>query len=140
MESGAPPKHYVQIPPAGSSLSWVGPSGVTMKKKLKDALHNFKIHAFKMSHQTVDQQKEIVDEVLAHTHEALENAYHFHFQDGTSANPQRVETFQLIKSVVLETILPPVVEKMMHRITVLEHTNKSMIKLLDELMEALSEG
>jgi hypothetical protein len=32
-----------------------------------------------------------------------------------------------------------VVEKLMRRITVLEHTNKSMIRLLDELMEALSE-
>ncbi len=110
-----------------------------MKKKLKDALHNFKIEAFKMSHQTVAQKQEIVDEVMAHTHEALENAYHFHFQDGSGANPQRVETFQMIKSVALETILPPIVEKMMHRITVLEHTNKSMIQLLDELMEALSE-
>lgn len=110
-----------------------------MKKKLKDALHDFKIEAFKMSHQTVEQQKEIVDEVLAHTHEALENAYHFHFQEGKDASPQRIETFQLIKSVALETILPPVVEKLMHRITVLEHTNKSMVKLLDELMEALSE-
>jgi len=110
-----------------------------MKKKLKDALHNFKIEAFHLSHQTVEQQKEFVDEVMAHTHEALENAYHFHFQDGTDANPQRVETFQLIKSVALETILPPVVEKLMHRITVLEHTNKRMIGLLDELMEALSE-
>lgn len=110
-----------------------------MKKKLKDALHNFKIEAFHLTHQTVPQDKDFVDEVVAHTNEALENAYHFHFQDGSDANPQRIETFQLIKSVALETILPPVVEKMMHRITVLEHTNKSMIKLLDELMEALSE-
>ena len=45
----------------------------------------------------------------------------------------------MIKSVTLETILPPVVEKVMRRITVLEHTNARMVKLLDELMEALSE-
>ena len=54
-------------------------------------------------------------------------------------DPGRVETFQMIQSVALETVLPPVVEKVMRRITVLEHTNKSMIRLLDELMEALSE-
>ena len=50
-----------------------------------------------------------------------------------------LETFQLIKSVVLETLLPPVVEKVMRRITVLEHQNTHLVKLLDELMEALSE-
>lgn len=110
-----------------------------MKKKLKDALHNFKIEAFKMSHHGVDEQQEVADEILAHTAEALENAYHFHFGEGKEASANRVETFQMIKSVTLETILPPVVEKLMRRITVLEHTNKSMVSLLDELMEALSE-
>ena len=115
-----------------------------MKQKLKDALHSFKIEAFKMSHSApvegVDAtQDEVTKEILAHTAEALENAYHFHFEDGKDASPNRIETFQLIKSVTLETILPPVVEKVMRRITVLEHTNRSMIKLLDELMEALSE-
>ena len=110
-----------------------------MKQKLKDALHSFKIEAFKMSHQTVEQQQDLSDEILAHTSATLENAYRFHFDDAKDANPQRVETFQLIKSVTLETILPPVVEKLMRRITVIEHTNKSMVKLLDELMEALSE-
>ena len=114
-----------------------------MKKQLKDALHSFKVEAFKMSHPAADAgasaQDAVTKEILAHTAEALDNAYHFHFEEGKEANPQRVETFQLIKSVTLETILPPVVEKVMRRITVLEHTNRSMIKLLDELMEALSE-
>lgn len=110
-----------------------------MKKKLKDALHRFKLEAFKMSHQTVEPMEEVSQEILAHTAEALENEYRLHFSDAKDANPHHIETFQLIKSVTLETILPPVVEKMMRRITVLEHTNKSMVNLLDELMEALSE-
>ena len=110
-----------------------------MKQKLKDALHNFKIEAFKMSHHGPEEQADVAKEIFEHTSEALENAYHFHFDDGKDASPHRIETFQLIKSVTLETILPPVVEKLMRRITVLEHTNRSMIKLLDELMEALSE-
>ena len=45
----------------------------------------------------------------------------------------------MIKSVALETLLPPVVEKIMKRVTVLEHQNQHLVKLLDELMEALSE-
>ena len=110
-----------------------------MKKKLKDALHAFKIEAFKMTHHGVEEQEDVAKEILDHTAEALDNAYHFHFEDGKDVSPHRVETFQMIKSVALETVLPPVVEKLMRRITVLEHTNARMVKLLDELMEALSE-
>ena len=110
-----------------------------MKKQLKDALHNFKIEAFKMTHQSVEEQADVSKEIIDHTAEALDNAYHFHFDKNTDASPHRVETFQLIKSVALETILPPVVEKLMRRITVLEHTNARIVRLLDELMEALSE-
>ena len=108
-----------------------------MKKKLKDALHRYKVDAFKITHMSAEEQKEVAREILEHTGQALQNAYHFHFDKTTS--PHRVETFQMIKSVVLETLLPPVVEKVMRRITVLEHQNLHLVKLLDELMEALSE-
>ncbi|MBX3464197.1 MAG: hypothetical protein KF830_13575 [Planctomycetes bacterium] len=108
-----------------------------MKKKLKDALHRYKVEAFKMTHMSAEEQREVGREILEHTAQALQNAYHFHFDKNTS--PHRVETFQMIKSVVLETLLPPVVEKVMRRITVLEHQNMHLVKLLDELMEALSE-
>lgn len=113
-----------------------------MKKKLKDALHRYKVDAFKMSHMSVEEQQEVAKEILDHTAQALHNAYHFHFDKASSSagsSPHRVETFQMIKSVVLETLLPPVVEKVMRRITILEHQNMHLVKLLDELMEALSE-
>lgn len=108
-----------------------------MKKKLKDALHRYKVEAFKMSHMTVEEQQEVTKEILDHTAQALQNAYHFHFDKDTS--PHRVEIFQMIKGVVLETLLPPVVEKVMRRITILEHQNAHLVRLLDELMETLSE-
>jgi hypothetical protein len=110
-----------------------------VKKQLKDALHRFKIEAFKMTHHGTAEDDEVRREILAHTSEALDNAYRFHFDEKHEPSPHRVETFQMIKSVALETVLPPVVEKLMRRITVLEHTNAQMIRLLDELMEALSE-
>ena len=110
-----------------------------MKKQLKDALHRFKIEAFKMTHHGTEEDDEVRREILAHTSEALDNAYRFHFDENHEPSPHRVETFRMIKAVALETVLPPVVEKLMRRITVLEHTNAQMIKLLDELMEALSE-
>jgi hypothetical protein len=105
-----------------------------MKKKLKDALHRFKVETFKMTHQG---HEEHAREILEHTGQALQNAYHFHFAKDTP--PHRAEMFQMIKSVALETLLPPVVEKLMRRITVLEHQQANMVKLLEELMEALSE-
>jgi hypothetical protein len=108
-----------------------------MKKQLKDALHRYKVEAFKMTHMSAEEQKEVAREILEHSSEALQNAYHFHFDKST--NPHRVETFQMIKTAVLETLLPPVLEKVMKRIIVLEHQNQHLVKLLDELMEALSE-
>ncbi len=107
-----------------------------MKKKLKEALHRFKVENFRMTHHA-DEQHTVAREILDHTGQALQNAYHFHFNKDTP--PHRVEMFQMIKSVALETLLPPVVEKLMRRITVLEHQNANMIKLLEELMETLSE-
>jgi chaperonin cofactor prefoldin len=108
-----------------------------VKKKLKDALHRFKVETFKMTHHGVEDQADVSREILEHTGQALQNAYHFHFSKDTP--PHRVEMFQMIKSVALETLLPPVVEKLMRRITVLEHQQANMVRLLDELMEALSE-
>jgi hypothetical protein len=108
-----------------------------VKKQLKDALHRYKVEAFKMTHMSAEEQAGVGRESLEHTAQALQNAYRFHFDSQTS--PHRVETFQMIKGVVLETLLPPVVEKVMRRITVLEHQNSHLVKLLDELMELLSE-
>ena len=107
-----------------------------MKQKLKDALHRYKVEAFKISHHGMDVG-EVSREILDHTGEALQNAYHFHFHK--DPNPQRIEIFHMVKAVVLEALLPPVVEKMMRRITALEKQNAQMVRLLDELMEALSE-
>lgn len=108
-----------------------------MKKKLKDALHRFKVETFKMTHHGSEEMQDVAREILDHTGQALQNAYHFHF--GKDTPPHRAEMFQMIKSVALETLLPPVVEKLMRRITVLEHQQASMTRLLEELMEGLSE-
>ena len=109
-----------------------------MNKKLKDALHRYKVETFKMTHDAAMEQSDVTREILEHTAQALHNAYHFHFDK--TASPNRIEMFQMIKSVALETLLPPVVEKIMRRITFLEHQNAHLVKLLDELMEELSEA
>ena len=85
-------------------------------------------------------QEEASQENLARTSDAIEDQSHRKISADQDANPKRVATFQLIKSVTLATILPLVVEILMRRITVLEHANKSMVELLAELMKALSEA
>ena len=98
--------------------------------------HRYKVEAFKISHHSMDVT-ELSKEILDHTGEALENEYSYQFK--RDPNPDRVETFQMVKRFVCEAILPPVVEKTMRRITALEKQQQQMIVLLDELMEALSE-
>jgi hypothetical protein len=107
-----------------------------MKKQFKDALHRYKVEAFKISHHGTEVEN-LAKEILDHTGQALQNAYHYHFHEDPSAN--RVETFNMIKRFTLEALMPPVLEKVMRRIVVLEKQHSQLVKLLDELLEIMSE-
>ena len=107
-----------------------------MKKKFKDALHRYKVEAFKISHQA-GEIEDLSKEILDHTSLTLENAYKYHFHQDPS--PHRIETLNMIKHFTLEALLPPVLEKVMRRVVVLEKQNSQLVKLLDELLELLSE-
>lgn len=107
-----------------------------MKKKFHDLLHQYKVEAFKISHcnETVS---EATKEILGHTEEALSNAYHFHFHK--DPDKDRLETFTMIKNFTIEALLPPVLEKIMRRVHVLERQHVELVQLVDNLLEALSE-
>ncbi len=107
-----------------------------MRKKFHDLLHQYKVEAFKITHNN-DQIAETTKEILSFTEEALNNAYTYHFH--SDPDPQAIETFRRIKNFTLEAILPPVMEKVMHRVVALEKQHESMVTLLDNLLEALSE-
>lgn len=107
-----------------------------MRKKFKDLLHNYKVEAFKVSHNT-EQLEAITNEILHHTEEALNNAYHYHFHQ--DPDPKRIETFNMIRNFTLESLLPPVVEKIMRRVVVLEHQHSELVQLFDGILEVLSE-
>ncbi len=107
-----------------------------MKKKLKDALHRYKVESFKLTHHGLDVAA-VSKEILEATHVALQNAYHLHFEK--NANPEQAETFRMVKTFVTEALLPPVLEKVMRRITAIEKQQSHMVDLLSELMEALSQ-
>jgi hypothetical protein len=106
-----------------------------VKKKFKELLHHYKVEAFKISHGQ-EQVAEITREILRHTEEALNNAYRFHIHG--DASPQRIETFNMIKHFTLEALLPPVMEKVMRRITVLEKQHTELVRLVGEILETLS--
>ncbi len=107
-----------------------------MRKKFRDLLHTYRVESFKITH-TAEHLEETTKEILHFTDEALNNAYHYHFHKDTE--PARIETFNLIKNYTLESIMPPVLEKVMRRILVLEKQNEGVVKLIDDLLEALSE-
>lgn len=107
-----------------------------MRKIFRDILHQYRVESFKITHNN-EQVEDTMRELMKFTDDALNNAYHYHFHE--DPDPQRVETFNMIKNYTLESIMPPVLEKVMRRVIVLEKEHESMVQLIDNLLEALSE-
>lgn len=110
-----------------------------MKKQFKDALHRYKVEAFKVSHH--GPEAEALDkEVQTHAKEILDNSYHFDFhQFHQDASPATIASFDRIRHFTTEALLPPVVEKLVRRVLVLERQHSQLVSLLDELLEIISE-
>ncbi len=107
-----------------------------MKKKFKDLLHRYKVEAFKVSHNS-DQIPEIAQEIAQFTEETLKGAYHYQFHE--DPDPERIATFNMIKNFTLEALLPPVLERITQRIVVLEKQHSELVRLVDEILEVLSD-
>jgi hypothetical protein len=108
-----------------------------VRKKFRDLLHSYRVESFKMTHNN-EHLEEITKDILAFTQDALNNAYEYHFHT-PGPDPQRVETFNMIKNYTLEAILPPVIEKVMRRVMVLEKQHESIVTLIDNLLQSLSD-
>lgn len=106
-----------------------------MNKAFHNLFHRYKVEAFKISHNH-DSVEEITKEILAFTEQTLNNAYHFHFHK--DPDPDRIETFNMIKHYTLEALMPPVVEKVTRRLVTLEKQHHALVKLVGDLLEALS--
>jgi hypothetical protein len=106
-----------------------------VKDALKELLHRYKVEAFKISHAN-DRVQETTEQILKSTEDALNNEYHYHFR--RKPNPERIETYKLIKNYTLEALLPPIVEKLVRRITVLEKQHDELVCLIDGLVDVLS--
>jgi hypothetical protein len=106
-----------------------------VKEAFRSLLHEYKVNAFKLSHDH-DSLEKLTDETLHYTEETLKNAYHYHFNRLPDAN--RVEIINMINDYVVEALLPPVVEKLLKRIVILEKRQDMMVDMVSKILETLS--
>ena len=106
-----------------------------MLKKFQDLLHEYKLEVFHNEHdkKSID---DITSECIHVTEEILEEKFHYHFHKLPDAN--RAEIINMINNYTREAVLPPVVEKLVHRQMVLEKRIEAMVNLMEHLLEALS--
>ena len=106
-----------------------------MKKQYQDLLHQYKVEVFRKEH---DQKSvsEITSECLHVTEDVLKQKYHYHFRQLPDAD--RAEVINMINSYTREAILPPVVEKLVHRQVVLEKRVEELVRLMEQILETLS--
>jgi hypothetical protein len=106
-----------------------------VKKKFKELLHAYKVAAFHISHRP-EEIEAATRAIVDSTDEALNNAYSYQFR--RDPNPERVELFNNIKNYVTRAVLPPVVEKIMRRVVILEQQQQAFVKLVESILEELS--
>ncbi len=106
-----------------------------MLTKFKDLLHQYKLEVF---HQEHDKQsaEDIAAECMHATEEILEEKFRYHFHKLPDAN--RAEIINMINNYTREAVLPPVVEKLVHRQIVLDRRIDALVHLMEQMLEALS--
>ena len=108
-----------------------------MKKRLQDILHKYKVEAYRVAHGR-DDPSDVTKECLDLSDDVLKSAYHYHFHKLPDAN--RVEIINMINNYTLEAILPPVVEKLVKRIVVLERKHQALLQAMEQVCEELSDS
>ena len=106
-----------------------------MQRKFKQLLHQYKLEVFHATHDKKSAE-EISTECMKATEDVLKHKFHFHFQRLPDAD--RVEVVNMINNYVRDAILPPVVEKLVHRQIMLERTLDALFHLQEQILETLS--
>lgn len=106
-----------------------------MHAQFKDLLHRYKLDVFQMRHDKKDAAQ-ITKECMAISNEVLNQKYHYHFHKLPDAD--RAEIINMINTYTREALLPPVIEKIVHRHVTLEHRVEAMEKLIEQMLETLS--
>lgn len=106
-----------------------------MQTKFKELLHQYKLEVFHTEHDKRSVQ-EITTECLHVTEDVLKQKVHYHFHKLPDEN--RAEWVNLINNYVREAILPPVVERLVHRQVLLEKRILALQHLHEKILETLS--
>lgn len=106
-----------------------------MQTKFKELLHQYKLEVFHNEHDKRSVQ-EITTECLHLTEDVLKQKVHFHFRQ--VPDETRAEWVNLINNYVREAILPPVVERLVHRQVVLEKRLLALQHLNEKILQVLS--
>lgn len=108
-----------------------------MQETLRRLLHEYRVESFKATH-SPEQLKERTKEALKLCREALHQVYHFHVHN--APDPARAELLNLIHDYAVEALLPPVIERVIERELMLERKHDLTVKLLENVLETLTEG
>ena len=107
-----------------------------MHRKFKDLLHKYKRDDFQLVHHQKDVGQ-IARECMDVSQEVLHKKFEYHFHKLPDAN--RAEIINMINNYTREAILPPIVEGLVERQVMLEHRLSEMQKLIEAMLETLSE-
>lgn len=107
-----------------------------MHRKFQQLLHDYKLEVF---HQEHDKKSldEVTTDALQFSEEVLQQNYHYHFHKLPDAN--RAEIINMINNYTREALLPPVVEKLSKRQILLERRFESLVHLMEQTLELLSQ-
>ncbi|MBL4771864.1 MAG: hypothetical protein JKY61_12170 [Planctomycetes bacterium] len=106
-----------------------------MHKKFQELLHEYKREVFRSGHDN-DNAGEIASECMDVTKDILDEKFEYHFHKLPDAD--RMEMINMINNYVREAVLPPVVEKIVHRQIIQEKRIDALVHLMETLMETLS--
>ncbi len=106
-----------------------------MQKKFQELLHEYKREVFRSGH-SQDNASKIASECMDVTKDILDEKFEYHFHKLPDAD--RMEMINMINNYVREAVLPPVVEKLVHRQIVQEKRIDALVHLMETLMETLS--
>ncbi len=107
-----------------------------MHRRFKDLLHAYKRDVFRLEHHQKDVDS-ITKQCMHIRDDLLAQKYHYHFHKLPDAD--RAEIINMINNYTREAILPPIVEKLVERQVVLERHVMALERLLEQMLELLSE-
>ena len=106
-----------------------------MHRKFKELLHQFKLDDFHLEHDKKDVES-VTRECMDVTDEMLTQKFDYHFHKLPDAN--RAEIINMINNYTREAILPPIIEKLVHRQVVMEKRFAALVLFLEQMLEELS--